>query len=390
MTWGTGNWPGTGTSGDPYQVPNAEALDEVRNNSVADSYYILTADISLIDYQTGAGWTPITPSTQGIKIYFDGYKVTNLLIDNSSLDKAGLFGTFDGEAYDIKIEGADITARDQVGIFAGRSDSATVTGYRIGTLGTACTIGGVQYMGSLIGYTAGDVATTTGFANVDITATNGYVCGLGFVNVGAYSRSIKKGIFIGDIEGGSYICGISDTEATYEISDCANYGTLSQTVNNGTTGGVHSVGAFHATGTRLVTRCISDCTFSHSAGSSGTGGITSNFYRNTVQSSFVNNFWNSDKWATDFYSGTGNNEGLTESEMKDSGNFTNFDFDDVWFMLTSENIETVCGAGYGDLVYAALPANMKDKPWLRDLSDVLIEGITPSSGFDALFFGGGL
>ncbi|MDP3115145.1 MAG: hypothetical protein Q8M98_10305 [Candidatus Cloacimonadaceae bacterium] len=53
---------GSGTSVDPYQIANANDLNNVRG-SYLNKYFIQTADIDLssygIDYDGGKGWVPI-------------------------------------------------------------------------------------------------------------------------------------------------------------------------------------------------------------------------------------------------------------------------------------------------------------------------------------------
>ena len=385
-------WPhgGLGTEESPYLVPDADALDDVRDYVGEDVYFKQTANIDLAEYQEGEGWVPIL-ANQGIYFDFGDYVIEGLRIDRPESNEQGLFSVFTGYAYDVNIQDAEITARSQLGFFAGVADYGNVTGYTIGDLSSACKMSGRRHMGSVFGWAAGDTSINEGFANADIEAENGDVFGLGFTNVSqTATRAITKGIFIGTLTGGAAtISGIGNTMSTFDITDCAAYATLNQNFNNGNTGGVHGTGSDREGGTRLISRNVSDCVFNHDSGSDNTGGITSDNTLYTLQESFVDNYWNQDEWATDKFEDAGNNIGLTEAEFKDATNMPGLDFTDVWFMLTQANIEAL-HPGYGTPAYDALPAKLKDKPWLRILSDVIVKGITPESTLNALFFGGGL
>jgi len=78
---------GDGTVGTPYQITNADQLDSIRY--FLSSHFILNNDISLITYQSGAGWAPINSFTGNLN--GNGKKITDLKI-NSSSAYMGLFG----------------------------------------------------------------------------------------------------------------------------------------------------------------------------------------------------------------------------------------------------------------------------------------------------------
>ena len=88
-------FPGSGTSGDPYQIGTAAQLDSLRNptwGATSGLYFILTANIDLSGY---ANWIPI-PTLKG---QLDGqwHKISNMTITSIADTTAanyniGLFG----------------------------------------------------------------------------------------------------------------------------------------------------------------------------------------------------------------------------------------------------------------------------------------------------------
>jgi hypothetical protein len=185
---------GSGTSGDPYQITNADELNETRDD--LDGYYILMNDIDLDDYDVsswngGQGFIPIGTS-ENENTFFSGYfNGQNHIISNlyvSNFDYAnGLFGMtlnatiinlflndvyvnhdsysfvggLIGAAYNTNVSNCHVTGT----IFSGNDD----TGGLIGSLGgfayggavitqcyivncsSSCSVAGAEDIGGFIG-----------------------------------------------------------------------------------------------------------------------------------------------------------------------------------------------------------------------------------------------
>lgn len=378
MTWGTGNWPGSGTELDPYQAPSADALDEVRNFMGAGVYFKQTAHIDLADYQADAGWVPF--GFTGQEYDANGYRISGLRINRDAINQS-LFGIAFGKIKDLKIYDAAVNCG------AGTNGALLVS--RAGSLGTVtlerCYIGDVRTvggsvtgtgseLGGLYGSQANGVIPVDCFVNATVYAGTNYS---GILSGRNYAFDTLRCITMGSAEVGSFhASGLSSYDnVAGTITDCATYSSV-ETNNNLIAGGMADF-----RGTTVANRVFVQATL--------TGGTTLKgavIGRDGAGNTVADCFFNEDYYAT-----SAKGTGLTEAECKDSANLTNFNFTTTWMMLTKTDIEAVCGAGYGNSVYDALPANLKDKPWLRALADVLIEGISPiNDSFSPLFFGVGL
>lgn len=94
---------GTGTVEDPYQIANAEQLNQVRN--YLTSSFIQTADIDLgvAPWNEGSGWDPIgdydwVDPSKSFRGNYDGngFKISNMYINLSDGSWLGLFGSTEG------------------------------------------------------------------------------------------------------------------------------------------------------------------------------------------------------------------------------------------------------------------------------------------------------
>ena len=115
----------------PYIICTAKDLaalaDQVNaGDNKAGKYYRLGKSIDLsaygASYNGGKGWKPIGNNSNRFKGNFDGNRrtVSNLFINDASLDYAGLFGYIDsGKIKNLGVVDADITARSNAGGLAG-------------------------------------------------------------------------------------------------------------------------------------------------------------------------------------------------------------------------------------------------------------------------------
>ena len=376
MTWPHG---GLGTEESPYLVPDADALDDVRDFEDDEVYFKQTANISLADYQAGAGW----PTIEQFRGFYDanGYSISGLRI-NTTGNKA-LININTGSIDKVVLHDAQVTTSGlAAALVVENRIGGSITEARVGTLATPVQVTGTSEAVACITAINADTITDCFYAGTVTRNGTGMCQATG--GVGVQQRS---GTSSADVS--SVVCRVAGvatvtsaaTNAYSSIGgmfmssvnspafeDCAAYGELTA-VNI-----LYGAGGFTGRTDKSTiknTRCLADCSISYTGTKSGSreGGFTGW----TLDA--VDCYYNEDTFATDIDPDT---IGLTAEEMKDSSNFTNFDFDDVWFMLTAAEINAL-HPGYGDAAYAALPENIKDKPWLQSLSDVIIEGITPGS-----------
>ena len=113
----------------PISISSVEDLQKIGNDEdyPVSGNYVLTTDLNL---STVSSWTPIGTSEAPFTGTFDGqgYTISNLTINNSELEYAGLFGCLStpGVLKNIVLENVTITARAQVGALAGSAHTGTV------------------------------------------------------------------------------------------------------------------------------------------------------------------------------------------------------------------------------------------------------------------------
>jgi hypothetical protein len=167
---------GNGSSETPYIITSAQELAllamYVNNNNTAynNKYYKLNNNISLVDYQTEAGWTPIGISfNASFKGNFNGnyHIITNLKINFSGSGESavnmGLFGNLNGGTVkNIGVENIDIVAHYiKTGGYTGYLCAGGIAGYVVGTVsncyatGTITTTGSSTYTGGVVGWHSG-------------------------------------------------------------------------------------------------------------------------------------------------------------------------------------------------------------------------------------------
>jgi len=189
---------GTGTKADPYQIANAEQLNEVRYHNFV--YFKLIDDIDLSDYAAGEGWLPIVHEDYGFfSGSFDGngFKIKNLVINRPESDWVGLFGHAIGsELSNIILENVQVTGNNLTGGLAGENQ---------GTISHCSVAGSVTGNGNLIGgltgsNTNGEIIASSSAATV---SGNDEVGGLAGYNQAVISNSYATGNVSGaDLVGG--------------------------------------------------------------------------------------------------------------------------------------------------------------------------------------------
>lgn len=129
-------WEGSGTVEDPYLVPDADHLDDIRNKSMS-ACYKQTAHINLSKFASnGNFWQPIGWGTDYAPEYeveaafagkYDGngYRIVKLFVRDCFC--SGLFGCLHGaEISNLVIENAIVMGNDKVGILAGQANGNSI------------------------------------------------------------------------------------------------------------------------------------------------------------------------------------------------------------------------------------------------------------------------
>lgn len=380
MVW-SGN--GSGTSGDPYLVATASLLNEVRTYQATGVYFKQTADIDLADYQSGNGWVPLSNATTRFKANYDGdgywiHGVRQIAQQNHS----GLFGRIGsgGVVKNVKVyDSQTSSAYIQHGTLCGAVDSAgSVENIRVGKLYGAidCTVTNtVALADARVGGVTAEVSgqITKAYCRATVSnATYGTVAGISArIEAGTTANLISMAdVTIGSsadsTNGGGGVTVLAGTT----ITDCISYADVNAPNDTGRIGNFATLsGSGVQRCVALGTNTVTTASYTNAAGFSG---LTAAAFTDIYWDENINQSLNAGDPGT-----TPNDESITTAESKLTATYDGMNFSTTWMMLTVSDIESVCGTGYGQAVYDELPSNLQDKPWLRALSDVLIEGITP-------------
>ena len=273
---------GDGSESNPYIITTPEQLAQLRNyvnegnESYNDKHYKLGNDISLSNYQSGAGWTPIGTFLSRFLGSFDGNnnKITNLRINSTNLTYVGLFGYIEeGTIKNLGVVDVNITStRDNtsnVGGIVGYFNNGIITNcYTTGTVSGAstsnnyeqvsCTGGVVGYgdfckisdcnstctvtdsgkmesfVGGVVGRSFNNISNCHSTGKVTATNTNSssHAGGVG----GQIYGNISNCYSTGDVQSSGSYCsvgGVVGEKGNFKISNCYSTGTVIASGNNG-------------------------------------------------------------------------------------------------------------------------------------------------------------
>jgi len=353
---------GSGTSGDPYRIADADDWQELMVTSADWSKrFILIADIDLAVVTV----TPVGISSTVFRGVFDGsnHVIRNVTINLPSTSYVGLFGyvDFGGQIKNLGVENVNITGSSVVGGLVGYSYDGSITScYSTGSVSgstaggligmnkfctvtscysTASVTGGSNvggflghgYNGSITScFSTGPVSGTNsvgGFVGFDGTPTMINSCySTGTVNgssdvggfVGNNESTITSCCSVGLVSGGSRVGGFVGYNNTGYITSC--YSMASVTGNN-------SVGGFEGSGFSCeITSCYSTGFVS---GSSSVGGFAGSYDSWGV---ITSSFWDTQ---TSGQATSAGGDGKTTAQMKMESTFTSagWNFSSVWKML---------------------------------------------------------
>jgi hypothetical protein len=175
-------------------------LQNISNDLAGDYYLANDIDCSGFDFGDGNGFMPIGNSSSQFTGIFDGkgYKITNLVINRSSMDYVGLFGYAgsESEIKDVGLEDVDVNGSSYVGGLVGNNSGTITNCYSTGS------VSGFSYAdGGLVGSNSG---TITNCYSTGSVSGSSYVGGL----VGYDSGAIKNCYSTGSVSGSSIVGGL--------------------------------------------------------------------------------------------------------------------------------------------------------------------------------------
>ncbi len=336
---------GDGSVENPYEITTINDLDFMRYQP--DKHYTLMNDLDFEGSKfskdnSNIGWTPVGTSrfrfTGSLK--GNGHTIKNLYINAPGLEYVGLFGYVNYSKFDsLNIINCDITGKSRVGGLAGYVYDAEISNCVIIGKVSGSKKSGYAQTGLLVGNISGSsISNSYTYGNVSASNYVGGLTGLlydsditncysnAFVNAGQ-----KCGGFIGVV----------------------NRGTITYCYSTGRVRGNMDCGAF--IGENLSTNTsIYKCYYNNE-----TAGLSQEAIPNIVTSLY----------------------GLTESEMKQAANYTDWDFTDVWEIDENTSFPKLKSVyNYPLLVRTVNLAIMKDSAYSTTLDfipmDYDVESVT--------------
>jgi len=286
---------GTGEPNEPYLIYTAEHLNAIGTEpNDWDKHFRLMADIDLSGYSYDRA--PIAPDTNDAELGFQGTSFNGLFDGNAhtisyltilGVSNLGLFGMMESgaEVMDLRLPDVNITGSDYVG---------GLVGFTRGSIATSCctgTVSGDKRIGGLTGRNWGSI--TASYSTVTVTG-NDDVGGLAAANYGSITMSYNTGAVTANRDVGGLVG--------------ENYGSIATSYSTG-----------------IV------------SGGSRAGGLVG---YNWGDASITSSFW--DVETSGLLSSDGGT-GKTTAEMQTAGTFINagWDFvdetangtDDIWWIL---------------------------------------------------------
>lgn len=302
----------------------------------------------------GNGSTPFTGTLDG-----QGYDITGLYINRSSLLSVGMFGTIaGGEVRDVHLKNGNVTGGPQTGMLSGQNGpgsqimkvhvTGNVTGAgmtgglvgnndgTIGSSSSSATVGGVDEVGGLVGRNGTGSVTEAVYATGSVSG-NSHIGGLIGSNTGLVYNAYATGQVDGQFNIGGLV-GHNDMNSQINLSFAAGSitgmdfvgglvgrnesGKVNDSYAIGSVSGRYDVGG-------LVGRNVGDIKTTYAVGrvtgSGEVGGLVGREF-GTVTASFYN-------METTGQSDTGKGEPRVTSEMKQYTLFADeWDFSGIWVL----------------------------------------------------------
>ena len=204
------------------------------------------------------GWEPIGHNSSKFTATFDGngHTISNLYINRSSTNYAGLFGYVSGanaKLLSIGLLEVKVVGNNWVGGLVGRIDDGMVSDSYV----TGAVVG-VWRVGGLVGQNKGDISGSHATSTVtDTGANNQYAGGLVGRNDSSISGSYATGAVVGDLQVGSLVGenrgDISNSYATGSVTGNTFVGGLVGTNGKGDDDEIGTVSDSYATGAVTAT-----------------------------------------------------------------------------------------------------------------------------------------
>lgn len=322
-----------------------------------DGDYFLTDDVTLT-----SEWDPIGDNSNHFTGTFNGngHTVSNFSITGSN-SYVGFFGYIENaKISNLDITGTSITGAGNVGGIAGHAVNSTIVNCS-SSVAVNCTSG---FVGGIIGFVTGSSKIESCFSTGNVTGTSEVGGITGYNSAGIITKCYSTGNITGTDTNG-HIAGITATNSGGTISYCYSTGDITAASGNGVAG-IASWGGdiyyCYSTGDisgdiqtagitgwvnpgNKVENCYSISIITGNTNSAGIGGasdtggeIKNCFFAGTVDSAgssksgilndggTVTNSYYDTAGASSSYGGTG----YTTAQLKDSANFSGWDFDNVW------------------------------------------------------------
>ena len=257
---------GSGTSGDPFLINTLADLQLIGSGSpyLVSSYYTLNANIDATatsTWNSGAGFIPLCKSVGFTGVFNgNGYTISNLFINNTTTNSAGLFGTIGagGIVHDLNLTSVNITNTSSypIGALCGYKNDVianqnTPTIYNITINGG--TVNG-QYTGGLIGECESySYIQNCQVIGVNVTSTQSGVGGVVGVITTGYVTFKNCNYQGGTVTGVTYVGGFvgACTSTSTIFTQCYSTGTVSNTGDK--------TGGFVGTALGIYSDCYSTC-----------------------------------------------------------------------------------------------------------------------------------
>ena len=325
---GTDFEEGSGTDDDPWQIANADQLNNVRyylGFDNRDRHFVLVADIDLSDYGTGyddgKGWEPIGHQEYGsfFRGNFDGagHTITNLYIAREDEHYIGLFGiVVVGNVTDVILHDVDVTGRMVVGGLVGEATVSHVHDSHV-----SGKVEGTDTVGGLVGKFA-NAGLRDCSSSADVTGDDKVG---GLVGESIDYASIGRSYATGEVEGINQVGGLVGYQNNSFINDSYANGNVS---GNDCVGGLVGHALRSSTSESYAIGAVS--------GSSDVGGLIGKFddpNSREVRNSYYNQ-------QTSGQSDTGKGESRTTGQMTypHAGNtYIDWDFENTWNIMKGVN-----------------------------------------------------
>lgn len=298
---------GTGTSGDPYQISTPAELASLTSylgSSYSNTYFELANDINLnvSPYNSGTGWTPIGSSSgSAFRGHFDGggHTISNLFIDNASSGSQALFGyIYSGSVESVILRDINVTGGSSgIAGLVGTNYYGTVQ--RVGVEGG--TLSGLMRVGAVVGNSDHGTNNQIYSTGVNITqrAAAAHCC------IGGIVGSNERSSTLANSYARNNLVHTSSGQGAFG-------GAVGNTYDSSTISNIYATGS--------ITTLASFPT--------QVGGVNGSNYVPTTAS-----YWDTQTGYATSPSGTG----LTTLQMKDSSNYSGWDFSTIWAISSSVN-----------------------------------------------------